>query len=78
MSLLVFDIGSFEFFCGFVNCIERKCIFIMNIVFVEFWDYILNVFLDMKFLKIKIFRFVISYIKFLMEIFEESNEGKMS
>lgn len=73
--MIVFN-GVNDVFRGFINCKERKWMLIMNLVFVELWDYILNVLLDMKFFKIKIFWLVISYIKFLMEILEDSNDGK--
>ena len=48
----------------------------MNSAFAELRDHIPNVPPDTKLSKIKTLRLAISYIKFLMEILEESNDGK--
>ena len=50
----------------------------MNTAFAELRDHIPNVPPDTKLSKIKTLRLAIIYIKFLMEILEESNEGKTS
>lgn len=61
---------------GFANRKERKRTLTMNSAFSELRDHIPNVPPDTKLSKIKTLRLAISYIKFLMEILEESNEGK--
>lgn len=61
---------------GSANRKERKRTLTMNSAFAELRDHIPNVPPDTKLSKIKTLRLAISYIKFLMEILEESNEGK--
>lgn len=53
--------------------VSRRSTIIMNNVFVVFRAYILNLFRDTNLSKIRILRFVIRYIKFLMESFEGSD-----
>ena len=72
------DTGSSEFPRGSANRKERKRTLTMNTAFAELRDHIPNVPPDTKLSKIKTLRLAISYIKFLMEILEESNEGKTS
>ena len=55
---------------------ERKRTLTMNSAFAQLRDHIPNVPPDTKLSKIKTLRLAISYIKFLMEILDESNEGK--
>lgn len=61
---------------GTANRKERKRTLTMNSAFAELRDHIPNVPPDTKLSKIKTLRLAISYIKFLMEILEESNDGK--
>lgn len=61
---------------GSANRKERKRTLTMNSAFAELRDHIPNVPPDTKLSKIKTLRLAISYIKFLMEILEESNDGK--
>lgn len=63
---------------GQANRKERKRTLTMNSAFAELRDHIPNVPPDTKLSKIKTLRLAISYIKFLMEILEESNDGKPS
>lgn len=61
---------------GSANRKERKRTLTMNSAFAELRDHIPNVPPDTKLSKIKTLRLAISYIKFLMEILEENNDGK--
>ena len=61
---------------GSANRKERKRTLTMNSAFAELRDHIPNVPPDTKLSKIKTLRLAISYIKFLTEILEESNDGK--
>ena len=61
---------------GSANRKERKRTVTMNSAFAELRDHIPNVPPDTKLSKIKTLRLAISYIKFLMEILEENNDGK--
>lgn len=61
---------------GSANRKERKRTLTMNSAFAELRDHIPNVPADTKLSKIKTLRLAISYIKFLMEVLEESNDGK--
>lgn len=61
---------------GPANRKERKRTLTMNSAFAELRDHIPNVPPDTKLSKIKTLRLAISYIKFLMEILDESNDGK--
>ena len=61
---------------GSANRKERKRTLTMNSAFAELRDHIPNVPPDTKLSKIKTLRLAISYIKFLMEVLEESNDGK--
>lgn len=61
---------------GSTNRKERKRTLTMNSAFAELRDHIPNVPPDTKLSKIKTLRLAISYIKFLMEILEDSNDGK--
>lgn len=68
--------GSMEIPRGTANRKERKRTLTMNSAFAELRDHIPNVPPDTKLSKIKTLRLAISYIKFLMEVLEESNDGK--
>lgn len=70
------ETSSSEIPRGSANRKERKRTLTMNTAFAELRDHIPNVPPDTKLSKIKTLRLAISYIKFLMEILEESNDGK--
>lgn len=55
---------------------ERKRTLTMNSAFAELRDHIPNVPSDTKLSKIKTLRLAISYIRYLMEILEDSKDGK--